>query len=116
MSSFDSLNELLNKAKGKPEVIQEFRKFSGKTFQFSTDEGDSFNLSIGADGSPALSRGSAQSPSAIIRASDSVLSDIITGRVTGRADAVRLFMMGKVKVSGDLMSVQGLVNLLKKLR
>ncbi|MFP3137184.1 MAG: SCP2 sterol-binding domain-containing protein [Nitrososphaeria archaeon] len=112
MSSFDSLNELLNKAKGKPEVIQEFRKFSGKTFQFSTDEGDSFNLSIGADGSPALSRGSAQSPSAIIRASDSVLSDIITGR----ADAVRSFMMGKVKVSGDLMSVQGLVNLLKKLR
>jgi len=112
MSSFDSLNELPNKAKGKPEVIQEFRKFSGKTFQFSTDEGDSFNLSIGADGSPALSRGSAQSPSAIIRASDSVLSDIITGR----ADAVRSFMMGKVKVSGDLMSVQGLVNLLKKLR
>ncbi|MFP3292891.1 MAG: SCP2 sterol-binding domain-containing protein [Nitrososphaeria archaeon] len=112
MSSFDSLNELLNKAKGKPDVIQEFRKFSGKTFQFSTDEGDSFNLSIGADGSPALSRGSAQSPSAIIRASDSVLSDIITGR----ADAVRSFMMGKVKVSGDLMSVQGLVNLLKKLR
>jgi len=112
MSSFDSLNELLNKAKGKPEVIQEFRKFSGKTFQFSTDEGDSFNLSIGADGSPALSRGSAQSPSAIIRAPDSVLSDIITGR----ADAVRSFMMGKVKVSGDLMSVQGLVNLLKKLR
>ena len=112
MSSFDSLNELLNKAKGKPEVIQEFRKFSGKTFQFSTDEGDSFNLSIGADGSPALSRGSAQSPSATIRASDSVLSDIITGR----ADAVRSFMMGKVKVSGDLMSVQRLVNLLKKLR
>jgi putative sterol carrier protein len=112
MSSFDSLNELLNKAKGKPEVIQEFHKFSGKIFQFSTDEGDSFNLSIGADGSPALSRGSAQSPSAIIRASDSVLSDIITGR----ADAVRSFMMGKVKVSGDLMSVQGLVNLLKKLR
>jgi len=112
MSSFDSLNELPNKAKGKPEVVQEFRKFSGKTFQFSTDEGDSFNLSIGADGSPALSRGSAQSPSAIIRASDSVLSDIITGR----ADAVRSFMMGKVKVSGDLMSVQGLVNLLKKLR
>lgn len=112
MSSFDSLNELPNKAKGKPEVVQEFRKFSGKTFQFSTDEGDSFNLSIGADGSPTLSRGSAQSPSAIIRASDSVLSDIITGR----ADAVRSFMMGKVKVSGDLMSVQGLVNLLKKLR
>jgi len=112
MSSFDALNEAISNMQRKPELLQEFMKFSGKIFQFSTKEGESFFLSIRSDGTPALEKGSHQSPSATITASDDVLSDIITGR----ADAVRSFMLGKVKVSGDLISVQGLVNLLKKLR
>ncbi|MGC8969728.1 MAG: SCP2 sterol-binding domain-containing protein [Conexivisphaera sp.] len=112
MSSRDLLQEILNRARNMPEVLQEFKRLSGKKFQFSTNEGDSFVLSVGPDGSPSLESGTAQSPSATIRASDSALSDILAGR----ADAIQSFFTGKVKVSGDIISAQGLVNILKKLR
>ncbi|MGC9190174.1 MAG: SCP2 sterol-binding domain-containing protein [Conexivisphaera sp.] len=112
MSSFEALDNIVKKAQNNPGLLQEFRRFSGKVFQFSLKEGDAFHLSIGSDGTPTLERGNHPSPSATITASDSALADILTGK----ADAVQSFFMGKVKVSGDLMSVQGLVNLLKKIR
>lgn len=110
-NSFEFLKELTSKINSDETKKKSLVQFSGKAFQFKLNEGESFYIKFGSDGSISVAKGEITSPTATVTASDSLLVDLINGK----ADPVKSFFMGKLKVSGDLMQAQKLVNEVKKL-
>ncbi len=110
-NSFEFLKNLSAKINADETKKKSLSQFSGKTFQFKLNENESFYIKFESDGSMIAEKGESGSPAATISASDSLLVDLINGK----ADPVKSFFMGKLKVSGDLMLAQKLVNEVKKL-
>ncbi len=110
-NSFEFLKEFSGKINSNETKKKAFLQFSGKAFQFKLNEGESFYVKFESDGSMMVEKGEISSPSATVSASDSLLVDLINGK----ADPVKSFFMGKLKVSGDLMLAQKLVSEVKKL-
>jgi putative sterol carrier protein len=72
------------------------------------DGGGDWTLTI-KDKQCALVEGVPPSPRVTLTAESSNMVDILTGKM----DGVRAFMMGKLKVSGDIYLAQQMVNLFK---
>jgi len=109
--SFAFLKDLSTKINKDDAKKKALLQFSGKAFQFDLNEGESFYVKFESDGSMSVENGKINSPAASVSVSDSLLIDLINGK----ADPVKSFFMGKLKVSGDLMLAQKLVNEVKKL-
>ncbi|MFP3166459.1 MAG: SCP2 sterol-binding domain-containing protein [Nitrososphaeria archaeon] len=110
-SSFEFLKEISAKINKDDIKKKALLQFSGKAFQFKLNEGESFYVKFENDGSMSVEKGEINSPAASVSVSDSLLIDLINGK----ADPVKSFFIGKLKVSGDLMLAQKLVSEVKKL-
>ncbi|MEM3675728.1 MAG: SCP2 sterol-binding domain-containing protein [Thermoplasmataceae archaeon] len=110
MSTYSIIAELVEKAKGQPDISAELKGFN-KTFQFNPEGSEKFYLEI-KDGNLTLKNGEIQGASATISGQESVLSDVLSGKL----DPVMSFMSGKLKVSGDIFSAQKLTTIAKKFR
>ncbi|MCL5804608.1 MAG: SCP2 sterol-binding domain-containing protein [Candidatus Thermoplasmatota archaeon] len=108
MSSFDIIVGMIEKAKSQPAVMEQV-KGPSKTFQISPSDSDHYYVVVG-EGNISVSKGDGTSPAATISATDSLLSDIFSGK----ADAISAFMSGKLKVSGDIFGAQKLTDIMKK--
>ena len=69
-------------------------------FDLAGDEGGQWHVVVD-NGECAVNEGSADSPNAVIKMSDSDYVDMMTGKL----NPMMAFMSGKVKVEGDLNSV-----------
>jgi putative sterol carrier protein len=112
---FDGLEPEHLTAKGKMmatinEIFEQMpRQFMGEkagdfdaTIQFdlSGDDGGDWYVVI-ADGNAAVEEGVADDPNAVIRMDATDFADMMSGKL----DPMNAFMMGKVKVEGDLNTV-----------
>ena len=110
MTSKDDLAAIVEKAKNATKALEDVSSWT-KTFQFDVTDGDPYYVEIDK-GAVALKEGKSDSPTATISATDSLLSDLFTEKV----NAVQAFMGGKLKVSGDVFSVQKLTSIISKVR
>lgn len=110
MGSFNIINELVEKAKTVPDLGSELSGFN-KSFQIKPSDSNPFYVEI-KDGSISLNEGEIQGASATVMGTDQVLSDIFSGK----QDAVKAFMTGQLKVSGDIFSAQKLTSIMSKFR
>ncbi len=110
MGSFDIISELVEKAKSSENVGKELAGFN-KKFQIKPSDASPFYVEI-QDGAINLNQGETDSPSATVMATDQMLVEIFTGKT----DAVKAFMGGQLKVSGDIFSAQKLTSIVSKVR
>ncbi len=110
MSSYDLLRETVNSLESKPDLKKEIMSFN-KTFQFIVSDGKPFYVELSNAGIN-VNEGKKDSPAATITANDQVLIDVFTGKL----DGVKAFMQGKLKISGDIFSVQKLSSSIMKAR
>ncbi len=110
MGSLSIISELVEKAKTVPDLSSELSGFN-KSFQIKPSDASPFYVEI-KDGAINLSEGEVQGASATVMGTDQVLSDIFTGK----QDAVKAFMSGQLKVSGDIFSAQKLTSIMAKFR
>ncbi len=104
-----SFIDVLSKATLDLSASPEAKRLAGKIFVLKLED-KSYTLRFSNDGKPEVSEGEAQSPTSTITSTSQVMLEIIQGK----RDPIQAFFTGKVKVSGDLMAVQQLVNALKK--
>ena len=110
MGSFDIINEIVEKAKAIENLDKELSGFN-KKFQIKPSDASPFYVAID-NGTINLNQGETDGASATVMATDQMLVDIFTGKV----DAVKAFMQGQLKVSGDIFSAQKLTSIMSKLR
>lgn len=110
MGSFDVINEIVGKAKGNESLGRELAGFN-KKFLIKPSDASPFYIEI-QDGKISLNQGETEGASATVMATDQMLVDIFTGK----ADGVKAFMSGQLKVSGDIFSAQKLTSLMAKFR
>lgn len=110
MTSIELLRNVVGMLDGFPDVKKEIVSMN-KSFQFNVSDGSPFYIQI-VDGNVNLVEGTFQSPSATISATDQVMTDIFSGKL----DGVQAFMQGKLKISGDIFSVQKLSSTIQKAR
>lgn len=67
-------------------------------FQFSMEEGDSYNLTI-ANGQCALGEGEHDDPTVTLEMDLDTLKEVMSGELDGMA----AFMQGKIRAEGDIM-------------
>ncbi len=104
---------LMNVAKsldGLPDLKKEIASIN-KTFQFNVSDGAPFYVRAG-EGAVTVTEGTTQPAAATITASEQVLTDLFSGKL----DGVQAFMQGKLKISGDIFSVQKLSSSILKAR
>ncbi len=110
MSSIEILKNLVKSLDGLPDLKKEIVAIN-KTFQFNVSDGAPFYVHAG-EGEVSVTEGSKQPASATITASEQVLTDLFDGKL----DGVQAFMQGKLKISGDIFSVQKLSSSILKAR
>jgi putative sterol carrier protein len=110
MTSLDLLKNVVKSIDQFPEVKKEILSMS-KAFQFNVSDGSPFYVKS-TGGEIVVSEGTTQPVSATITATDQVLSDVFSGKL----DGVQAFMQGKLKISGDIFSVQKLSSSILKAR
>jgi len=98
-----AVEELFTKAVEKlPEI-----KTWNKVYQFKIEEGGEFYIEI-KNGELHVVEGSHPSPIATISASKEVLNQILKGEL----DAMKAFMMRKIKISGNVLDTMNLKKLI----
>lgn len=110
MGSFEIINEIVEKAKSTEGVAKELSGFN-KKFQIKPSDASPFFVEI-KDGGISLNPGETEGASATVMATDQMLVEIFTGKT----DAVKAFMGGQLKVSGDIFSAQKLTSIMSKFR
>lgn len=110
MQSYETLDGLVSKLNQRDDIKG---KLSGerRLVQFQVD-GEDFFLLINEDGSAELKKGTEQSPTVTLTASDQVLGEVLSGKLNG----VQAFLTGKLKLNGNIMEAQKLVSVLEKAR
>jgi putative sterol carrier protein len=110
MTSLDLLKNVVKSIDQFSEVKKEILSMN-KAFQFNVSDGSPFYVKS-TGGEIVVSEGTTQPVSATITATDQVLSDVFSGKL----DGVQAFMQGKLKISGDIFSVQKLSSSILKAR
>lgn len=110
MGSFDIISEIVEKAKAVENIDKELSGFN-KTFLIKPSDASPFYVEI-KDGSITLNQGETEGASATVMATDQMLVEVFTGKT----DAVKAFMQGQLKVSGDIFSAQKLTSIMSKIR
>ncbi|MCE4617499.1 MAG: SCP2 sterol-binding domain-containing protein [Desulfurococcales archaeon] len=99
------IQEIFEKAKSAMPEISSWKK----VYQFETDEGDQFYLEI-ANGELKIEEGKHPSPIATLKMSRKVLEDVLKGEL----DAMKAFMTGKMKITGNVFDTANLRRLINK--
>lgn len=102
MSSIDLLKNVVKMLDGLPDLKREIVSIN-KTFQFNVSDGNPFYVHAGEE-NVTVAEGTKEPAAATITASEQVLTDLFSGKL----DGVQAFMQGKLKISGDIFSVQKL--------
>ena len=110
MTSYEVMNGIVTKAATEESFRKDISGFN-KSFQFKPSDAKPYYVEI-SNGSVSLKDGELQGASATISASDQELTDIFTGKL----DAIKAFMQGQLKVSGDIFSAQKLTGIVSKIR
>ncbi len=110
MSSIDLFKNVVKSLDGLPDLKKEVVAIN-KTFQFKVSDGSPYYVQI-LDGQVIVQEGTKEPANATITASEQVLTDLFTGKL----DGVQAFMQGKLKISGDIFSVQKLSSTILKAR
>lgn len=110
MGSYNVVNEIVEKARTVENLDKELSGFN-KSFQIKPSDATPFYVEI-KDGNISISEGEIEGASATVMATDQALTEIFTGQM----DAVKAFMQGQLKVSGDIFSAQKLTGIMSKLR
>jgi|YelNatPaOPRAMG01_1025707.scaffolds.fasta_scaffold02109_4 putative sterol carrier protein len=110
MTSFDLFKEAVKLLDSKPDLKKQILAYN-KTFQFNILNGSAFYVEARGD-ELRVELGEKQPANATITASDQVLEDIFSGKL----DGVQAFMQGKLKIAGDIFSVQKLSSDIMKAR
>lgn len=110
MSSIDLIRDVVKSLDGLPDLKKEIVSIN-KTFQFNVSDGNPFFVHAG-NGEVTVGEGTGQQVSATIIATEQVLADLFSGKL----DGVQAFMQGKLKISGDIFSVQKLSSSILKAR
>jgi putative sterol carrier protein len=110
MSDFNSMpiNEIMEKIPPaiKPEVIAGLDAVI--QFQLKGEGGGDWNLTI-RDGKSSIAEGIAEKPRLTLSANVQDFRNVLTGKT----NATQAFMMGKIKLTGDMNMAMKLVNIIK---
>lgn len=109
MPSFSTLEGLVVKLNSSEEAKAQLSGVT-KTIQFVVDQ-ERFFLDVSGSGAE-LKKGAAANPSVTLTAGDSVLDDILNGRMNG----IQAFITGRLAIAGDIMLAQKLVSVLDRSR
>ncbi|MEM0138682.1 MAG: SCP2 sterol-binding domain-containing protein [Thermoplasmatales archaeon] len=110
MTSIELLKNVVKSLEQLPDLKKEITSMN-KTFQFNVSDGKPFYVTA-SGGDIVVEEGTKQPASATISSTDQVLSDVFSGKL----DGVQAFMQGKLKISGDIFSVQKLSSSILKAR
>ncbi|MEM0141607.1 MAG: SCP2 sterol-binding domain-containing protein [Thermoplasmatales archaeon] len=110
MTSLELLRNVVKSIEQFPDLKKEIASMN-KTFQFNVSDGSPFYV-MTSGSEIVVGEGTKQPASATIMATDQVLSDVFSGKL----DGVQAFMQGKLKISGDIFSVQKLSSSILKAR
>ncbi|MHB8397021.1 MAG: SCP2 sterol-binding domain-containing protein [Thermoplasmataceae archaeon] len=108
MSVIEHMAEMVGKLKANPGILDSVSGMN-KTFQFDLEDGEKFYLRV-ENGDISVMDGVATSAAATILASPALILDLMSGK----ADAIKSFMSGKLKVKGDIFSAQKITDLMKR--
>lgn len=108
MTSFEVLTEIVEKASKNAEVLKSLGS-TVKTFQFAPSDAEKYYVTMGNE-KIELVKGEAPNSTAVISATEAVLTDLFTAKL----DPIQAFMTQKMKVSGDIFSAQKLTDIFKK--
>ncbi|MCL4332344.1 MAG: SCP2 sterol-binding domain-containing protein [Candidatus Thermoplasmatota archaeon] len=108
MSVMQEVSTLIEKVRGKPELLAQVSSMN-KTFQFDLEGGEKFFVKL-ENGDIVQGEGTVESPSATIQAAPDLMLDLMTGK----ADAIKSFMSGKLKVRGDIFAAQKITDMFRK--
>ncbi len=110
MSSFNVVKEIVDMAGNIAALKNELAGFN-KSFQIKPSDSSPYYVDI-KDGRMNLKEGELPGAGATVSATDQVLSDVFSGKT----DAIKAFMQGQLKVSGDVFSAQKLTSIISKIR
>ena len=110
MTSIDVVKELVDKVNSLGVIEKEAANWN-KVLQLNVSDGEPFFVKI-EGGKATVSSGEEPSATATVAATDAVLTDLLSGKL----DAVKAFMQGQIKISGDVFSAQKLFSLINKAR
>lgn len=107
---YDLVREMVRKVNQLEHVKQRLANWD-KVFQFNPSDSDPFYVSV-KRGAIEVTKGSHQDPEAILEASSNDLMAIIKGEM----DGIKAFFAGKLKVKGNVFSVQDFYSILKEVK
>ncbi|KAL1866992.1 hypothetical protein VTK73DRAFT_4402 [Phialemonium thermophilum] len=108
-AAFDVINEALSSSEtDRKDAIKQGNAVFAFTLKNSAGETESWHIDLKEKG--AVGKGLGAKPTVTLLLSDSDFGDL----VTGKGNAQRLFMSGKLKIKGDIMKATKLDPILKK--
>ncbi len=108
MSSLEFLRKTVELIEKNPDLKKEILS-NKKVFQLEPTNSPAYYVDLTSDNVRIL-EGKHPSPNATIIAEDQVLEDVFSGKL----DGVKAFMSGKLKIKGDVFSVQKLSSSINK--
>ncbi|KAK4138063.1 sterol-binding-like protein [Trichocladium antarcticum] len=108
-AAFDQINSALNASEAdRKDAMKQGNAVFAFTLKNAAGETDSWNIDLKNKG--VVSKGLGEKPTVSLSLSESDFA----GLVSGKANAQRLFMSGKLKIKGDVMKATKLDPILKK--
>jgi len=107
--AFDEYKRMIEEIFAKAKSVMPEVSGWKKVYQFETDEGDQFYLEI-ANGELKVEEGRHPNPIATLKMSRKVLEDVLKGEL----DAMKAFMTGKMKITGNVFDTANLRRLINK--
>ncbi|KAK1771211.1 fatty acid-binding protein [Phialemonium atrogriseum] len=108
-AAFDAINDALNTSEAdRKDAINKGGAIFAFTLKNKAGETDSWHIDLKNNG--AVAKGLGEKPTVTLSLSDDDFGNL----VTGKGNAQRLFMSGKLKIKGDVMKATKLDPILKK--
>ncbi|RKU46672.1 hypothetical protein DL546_008377 [Coniochaeta pulveracea] len=107
-AAFDAIAEALSSEKDKKDAIKQGNAIFAFTLKNAAGETESWHIDLKNTGT--VGKGLGEKPTVTLSLSDADFGNL----VSGKANAQRMFMSGKLKIKGDMMKATKLDPILKK--